>query len=370
MPKFAEILQRRPTAVKATMKTINCEFFFSVYEEDTACFLIDYLNRILALLGDSDVRLAMKGENHKADISIVDSVHGIRRAQGVVVYFSGELAIHNPKLMDYSIVLTSSSSSRSYQSIKPLLYPSCLFPIESLTRKNGEHTRFCAFVCRHEVDFRTAFVQELQRYKRVDCPGVCLNNMEAIGKRWQDKIDFISQYKFVVAFENYVHPGYTTEKIIDALIAGCVPIYYGDPNVTQRINPQAFINVSDFPTVNAAIAHIAEVDKDAQLYARYRNAEPYHQDSILHNDTDENLALFCKSVFSQVAAIRPRNTYYIRLYRLVYHAATLARRFAAINGGQDRFAMNCVGFPMHRYLSHWRVWLVGIPKMLYKILYR
>ena len=311
------------------------------------------------------MRLVMKRKNQPVDITFVDNIRGICNARGIVVYISGELSLHNPKLMDYSILLTSSSLPCSYQSIKPIMWPSCLFDIKTWPRRKEAKTRFCAFICRNTVNFRTVFVQKLQRYKRVDCPGACLNNMEAIGKTWQDKIEFMSHYKFAITFENSIYPGYTTEKIYDALIAGCVPIYYGDPNITLRINPQAFINVSDFPSTEAAIDYIIKVDKDAQLYARYQNAEPYHQDSIMHQDTDENLALFCKNICMQALSVKPKNTYFSRLYRCFYVVATMARGLAAINRGRDSIAWNAAGFPLHRLLSHWRVWLVGIPRLLY-----
>lgn len=43
------------------------------------------------------------------------------------------------------------------------------------------------------------------------------------------KMDVIRDYKFCFCIENLEMPGYVTEKIIEALVAGCIPIYKGDP---------------------------------------------------------------------------------------------------------------------------------------------
>jgi hypothetical protein len=52
----------------------------------------------------------------------------------------------------------------------------------------------------------------------------------------------LRQYKFALAYENAVFPGYVSEKIFDAFFAGCVPIYLGAPDVTDLIPAEAFID--------------------------------------------------------------------------------------------------------------------------------
>lgn len=43
------------------------------------------------------------------------------------------------------------------------------------------------------------------------------------------------RYKFCVAMENSIRQDYMTEKMWDALAAGCVPIYLGSSNAPQII---------------------------------------------------------------------------------------------------------------------------------------
>lgn len=84
------------------------------------------------------------------------------------------------------------------------------------------------------------------------------NKFDLFGKGWSfkkqesykgkinNKLDAISKYKFCLAFENTVAPGYITEKIFDCFKAGCVPIYLGAPNIEKYIPKSCFIDCRDF----------------------------------------------------------------------------------------------------------------------------
>jgi hypothetical protein len=52
-----------------------------------------------------------------------------------------------------------------------------------------------------------------------------------------------------LCFENSVSPGYVTEKLIEAKVCGCVPIYYGYPLDEDKYNTSALINMFDYDLV-------------------------------------------------------------------------------------------------------------------------
>lgn len=57
----------------------------------------------------------------------------------------------------------------------------------------------------------------------------------------------LSKYKFAICYENAQKiPGYITEKIFDCFFAGCVPVYWGAPNITDHIPKECFIDRRDF----------------------------------------------------------------------------------------------------------------------------
>lgn len=62
------------------------------------------------------------------------------------------------------------------------------------------------------------------------------------------KMNQYAQYKFALCFENTWSPYYVTEKIWQAILAGCLPIYYAGPQHTvyQDFPKQSFIDYADF----------------------------------------------------------------------------------------------------------------------------
>ena len=66
--------------------------------------------------------------------------------------------------------------------------------------------------------------------------------------------------------ENAVYRGYTSEKIVSSLQAHTVPIYWGDPAVTELINPKAFINCHDYSSFDEVIERVKEIDNNDDLW--------------------------------------------------------------------------------------------------------
>jgi hypothetical protein len=115
--------------------------------------------------------------------------------------------------------------------------------------------RFCSFIFGNgKPQERNEFFHALSQYK-VD-----------------NKIKFLHQYKFNIAFENESAPGYTTEKILDPLLAGAIPIYWGNPDVALDFAPHSFINAMDFPSTEDLIETIITIDNDDDLFRNYQHA--------------------------------------------------------------------------------------------------
>ncbi len=119
----------------------------------------------------------------------------------------------------------------------------------------GQKTKFCNFLYSNPIAYRDEFFRQLSAYKHVDAPGTCMNNMPAMdsqytGTKWEIKRQFLMPYKFTVAFESYVYPGYQTEKLYDAMQTNSIPIYCGDPLIADIFNPKSMINAFDYITIN------------------------------------------------------------------------------------------------------------------------
>ncbi len=125
--------------------------------------------------------------------------------------------------------------------------------------------KFCNFVYSNDNadPVRRQFFELLSEYRQVDSGGRYLNN---VGEPCEDKLSFQKSYKFSIAFENSSHPGYTTEKIVDAFAAQTVPVYWGDTEIERVFDPKAFIHVKDRKHIEDAIELVRELDRDEHRY--------------------------------------------------------------------------------------------------------
>ena len=131
-------------------------------------------------------------------------------------------------------------------------------------------SKFCAFVVTNpRQPMRNAAFQWLSAYKRVDSAGRLYNNIgDSIfaglggGGGELKKLEFLSNYKFCLAYENESTPGYTTEKLLHAKAAGCVPIYWGDPKVERDFDTKGFIDARSVTTSGELIRLVKELDEN------------------------------------------------------------------------------------------------------------
>ncbi|MFC1551707.1 glycosyltransferase family 10 domain-containing protein [Candidatus Latescibacterota bacterium] len=63
----------------------------------------------------------------------------------------------------------------------------------------------------------------------------------------KSKREIMQKYKFAICYENARDIiGYITEKIFDCFFAGCVPVYWGAPNVSDFIPKNTYIDRNNF----------------------------------------------------------------------------------------------------------------------------
>ena len=77
------------------------------------------------------------------------------------------------------------------------------------------------------------------------------------------KLATLAKYKFCIAFENVEgHSGYITEKIFDAMVAGCVPVYRGAPDIAEAVPRDCFIAGSDFSSTGELYSFLKGMSED------------------------------------------------------------------------------------------------------------
>lgn len=112
---------------------------------------------------------------------------------------------------------------------------------------------------------RLEFIRILKDYfgERIDIFGRGINEIE-------DKWDALVRYKYHIALENCAVDDYWTEKLSDAYLAGCYPIYYGCPNIEKYFDISSLARI-DLTQPDQAIHIIESCLKEH----RYENARQY-----------------------------------------------------------------------------------------------
>lgn len=140
-----------------------------------------------------------------------------------------------------------------------------------------EKTKFCAFVATNPNNQnRNIAYQILNNWRGVDSGGRLFCNLPSgpipagLGGGGGElaKIEFYKKYKFALTFENSSAPGYCTEKLFHAKVAGCVPIYWGDPFVDRDFDSNGYINVNQISSAEQFVETVKKIADDPDAWRR------------------------------------------------------------------------------------------------------
>ena len=224
---------------------------------------------------NNTIKIAFFTENQLPDLNFADYAVGLGHINHLdrfftFPYFVYELTKRNIKIKDFEMVRNEVLNSRKRE-------------------------KFCAAVITNPIGFRLNFIKELNKYKNIDMGGRFHNN---VGGYVKDKIEFLKQYKFSLAMENSEADGYTSEKIIDAYLAGTIPIYYGDYMVDDYINPKTYILIRNHRDMANKINYIKKIDNDDNLYRSILKEKVFIDDFFVDN-IDNERKKFLLHIFEQ-----------------------------------------------------------------------
>ncbi len=188
-------------------------------------------------------------------------------------------------------------------------------------------TGFCSMVVSNpNTKIRNDFFHKLSKYKQIDSGGKHLNN---IGGRVDDKYKFIQSYKFNLCFENAQHPGYTTEKLPEAMSCNTIPIYWGNPLIGFEFNTNSFFNYADYTSEDEMVEDIIIYDKDeAKYYNKF--IEPWFENNIPNQYFDEQRVLkFLMDIIGKKDSYLPiaQNTFKQNIYYPLGYKVNMVKGF-------------------------------------------
>jgi hypothetical protein len=268
------------------------------------------------------VRPAPRGES--PDILVYSAFgHRHRRLAGdqtVKIFYTGENVPPDFTECDYGLSFEYLDYGDRHLRfpIYALGYGPCsLLPRPELSLADIEHRRqFCAYVASNSIwaaPERRDFVLALNRLRKVTSAGKHLRNHQGVdtvirtGSGPERKRAFLADFRFSIACENSSHPGYTTEKIRDAFMARTIPIYWGDPRVTEEFNPAAFINVHSFASFADAAKAVVDLDNQPEALLAMLNAPVFVDGRDIIAEHREGLAQFLRRIAKMPIRRRPRH---------------------------------------------------------------
>lgn len=110
------------------------------------------------------------------------------------------------------------------------------FPLSLKAERDHD---FCIFAT-HDPNIRRALGDAAGAHRSI-LAGPLFEN------RVPDKLSVQRRCRFGLISENDINDYYFSEKLGDSLAAGCVPVYYGCTRIKERLPPELFIDMSDFP---------------------------------------------------------------------------------------------------------------------------
>lgn len=160
-----------------------------------------------------------------------------------------------------------------------------------------EKPAFCSFVVSNpDNPARNEAYRILSGYKKVDSGGRYLNN---VGGPVDDKLAFDKGHKFSLCYENGSHPGYTTEKLVEALAARTVPLYWGDPEVSRIFNPSSFVDLTGYSSLEEALPLIEELDRNDSRYLQMLREPALRADAPSLEEEYARLEAWLLQIFEQ-----------------------------------------------------------------------
>ncbi len=153
-------------------------------------------------------------------------------------------------------------------------------PLELLTspQKNNERNKFAAFIVSNPCNpIRNESFHKLSTYKPVASAGRLYNNVGSDlftntaggGGGEEKKVEWLRDYRFCITYENAQVPGYVTEKLMHAKMAGCIPIYWGDSKQAAcDFVPGSYIDCSQAP--DDIVTAVRGIEENEELYNKIR----------------------------------------------------------------------------------------------------
>lgn len=126
------------------------------------------------------------------------------------------------------------------------------------------------------------------------------NNIDVYGNGYKpvkDKIEGLRDYRYHFAIENCKRDYWFTEKLIDCLVTGTIPIYWGCPSIGNFFNTEGFIIFDTLSELKEKLKDCTEryyqsklpaIEENFQIARNYLLAEDWMYKNVIHSTQSTN----------------------------------------------------------------------------------
>lgn len=129
-----------------------------------------------------------------------------------------------------------------------------------------DKNKFACAVFSNPEQTRLKAVEVINNYKPVQCYGRIHPNK--LGNSVKNKLNVLADYRFSLCFENSCYPGYHTEKLLHAKVAGGIPLYYSSDSYSDDFNKNCCINLINYNSLDDYVQDLINIDNDESLYTK------------------------------------------------------------------------------------------------------
>jgi hypothetical protein len=191
--------------------------------------------------------------------------------------YTGRIVLDNP-------CLGWSAGSEAFDNFKTCRKTKEISIVSSLKKKRYGHRK------------RVSFLYELmKRYG---------NRMDYFGRDFafvSNKFDAMAPYKYHIAIENCNLVNYWTEKLTDAWMAWCLPIYCGDPSILRKVPDPAGLEVIDISDVPSSLRYIDYILKEDIYSSRLDAITRCREWAVKKSSLTERV---CEIIESSLASVK------------------------------------------------------------------
>jgi hypothetical protein len=113
------------------------------------------------------------------------------------------------------------------------------------------------------------------------------------------KDDVLLRAKFCICYENVRGgAGYITEKIFDAMLFGCLPVYVGASDIARHVPPECYIDGDRYPDPADLYAALRAIGAEEFRHRRERSVAFLRSEQARRHGNDH----FCNTIVGTIAA--------------------------------------------------------------------